>query len=243
MMHPHSSSLSHGVEQQNSSIHNWTLTDRSLFRLFYFALDGDLCSIRQLFDDHYTCQDLYQKFILDAKYFSDRISLRNGSPFSIRQPYRRKMLEGATRAFLFHIKKHMNNNSNTTNNNNQKLTSVKAAYQPCLHDGPCTLNNPDCHCMKNGTYCEKFCNCSIDCPHRFPGCTCKGACLLNNCLCCAEGRECDPDLCHKCGASLLLNPSDEPNQIIKLYIFSFAFLTEIQNDFSFKRTGNTINDN
>ena len=69
--------------------------------------------------------------------------------------------------------------------------------------------------MKNGTYCEKYCNCSIDCSHRFPGCTCKGACLLNNCLCCAEGRECDPDLCHKCGASLFLNPIENLNPIIK----------------------------
>jgi hypothetical protein len=188
---------------------NWTLTDRSLFRLFYILFDGDLCLINHLFNDHRTCQDIYQQFIIDTKYFSDRISSTNGLSYLIRQTYRRRMLEGATRAFLFHIKKHMNNT------NNSKSPKLKPAYQACLHDGPCTLSNKDCFCMKNGTYCEKYCNCSIDCPHRFPGCSCKGACLLNNCLCCAEGRECDPDLCHKCGASLFLNINNDFNSIIK----------------------------
>ena len=212
-----SNELSHESQQQQQTIlmKNWTLSDHSLFRLFYFVFDGDLCLISQLFNDRRTCQDIYQQFILDAKFFSDRVSQTNGSPFSIRQPYRRRMLEGATRAFLFHIKKHTNNNYNTNDTNNQKSTTLKRAYRPCLHNGPCTISNLNCHCMQNGTYCEKYCNCSIDCSHRFPGCSCKGACLLNNCLCCAEGRECDPDLCHKCGASSFLNSTDNLNPIIK----------------------------
>ncbi len=213
MINENSNQSSPESEQQQILLaNNWTLTDRSLFRLFYFLFDGDLCLIKQFLNDHRTCQDIYQQFIIDAKYFSDRISITNGSAFSIHQPYRRRMLEGATRAFLFHIKKHMGNNTN------QKSTTFKSSYQPCLHDGPCTSSTRNCHCMQNGTYCEKYCNCSIDCPHRFPGCTCKGACLLNNCLCCAEGRECDPDLCHKCGASLFLNPIDDFNPIIKSYV-------------------------
>ncbi|CAF3696406.1 unnamed protein product [Adineta steineri] len=201
----HMTNTSEQQQQQISLANNWTLTDRTLFRLFYFLFDGDLCAIKHIFNDHRTCQDFYQQFILDTKYFSNRIVATNNLSFIIRQPYRRKMLDGATRAFLFHIKKHLNNSNNT----------FKSAYQPCLHDGPCTLSNENCYCMKNGTYCEKYCNCSIDCPHRFPGCTCKGACLLNNCLCCAEGRECDPDLCHKCGASLFLNEINDLNPIIK----------------------------
>ncbi|UJR26244.1 hypothetical protein I4U23_007584 [Adineta vaga] len=199
----------HMIQQSNLLANNWSLTDRSLFRLFYFLCDGDLCTIKQfLIDDYRTCQDLYEQFILDAKYFSDRISLTNGKVFLIRQQYRRRMVEGATRAFLFHIKKHLNE----TNSNN----ILKSAYQPCQHDGPCVISNPNCQCMKNGTYCEKYCNCSIDCPHRFPGCSCKGACLLNNCLCCAEGRECDPDLCHKCGASLFKNSIIDYNSVVKI---------------------------
>lgn len=186
-----------------SLANNWTLTDRSLFRLFYFLFDGDLCLIQHLFHHSRTCEDIYQQLVIDTKYFSDRISPSNGSVCLLRQPYQRRMAEGATRAFLFHIKKLMNNQPNS------KSTGLKPAYQACLHDGPCSLTNKDCSCMRNGTYCEKFCNCSVDCPHRFPGCACKGACLLNNCLCCAEGRECDPDLCHKCGASTFLNQINE----------------------------------
>ena len=162
---------------------HWTFTDRSLFRLFYFLVDGDLCLITQLFDDTRTCQDVYKQFILDTKYFFDRLSATRGLPMRIRQPYRRRMLEGATRAFLLHVKKHLNGQ-----NDKSRANTVKPAYQPCAHDGPCSLSNADCHCMRTGTYCEKFCQCPIDCPHRFPGCLCKGACLLNNCLCCAEGR-------------------------------------------------------
>ena len=184
-------------------VNNWTFTDRSLFRLFYFLFDGDLCFIQHLFEHSRTCEDIYQQLVIDTKYFSDRISSTHGVPCLIRQPYRRRMAEGATRAFLFHIKKLTNNQSTS------KSPQLKPAYQACLHDGPCVATNKDCFCMKNGTYCEKFCNCSIDCPHRFPGCACKGACLLNNCLCCAEGRECDPDLCHKCGASIFVNQINE----------------------------------
>jgi histone-lysine N-methyltransferase EZH2 len=206
MINPFSIQALLSLPEENLLANNWTLTNRSLFRLFYFLFDGDLCSLNNLFNNHFTCKELYQEFISDTKYFSERISSINGLTFRIRQPYRRRMLEGATRAFLFHIKKHLNSN------NNHKL---KSAYQPCLHDGPCTLTNPDCYCIQNGTYCEKYCNCSIDCPHRFPGCACKGACLLNNCLCCAEGRECDPDLCHKCGASTFHNPIENFNTIIK----------------------------
>lgn len=189
----------------------WTLTDRCLFRLFYFLFDGDLCSIKQLFHDHRTCQDMYEQFTLDAKFFSDHLSMTDGLPLTIRQPYRRRMVEGATRAFLFHIKKNFSHKQKSD-------STLKPAYQPCLHEGPCTASNPDCHCMQTGTFCEKFCHCPMDCPHRFPGCACKGTCLLNYCLCCAEGRECDPDLCHKCGASLLLDSLTETNLPVKSFV-------------------------
>ncbi|CAF1088582.1 unnamed protein product [Adineta ricciae] len=198
----------HMLYQQSTLMMNsWTLTDRSLFRLFYFLLDGDLCTIKQFFHTNRTCRDLYEQFISDTKYFSERISLVDGQPLTIRQVYRRRMVDGATRAFLFHIKKHLNE----TNASN----AVKSVYIPCQHEGPCAISNKNCQCMKNGTYCEKYCNCSIDCPHRFPGCSCKGACLLNNCLCCAEGRECDPDLCHKCGASSFPNLTLDYDPMIK----------------------------
>ncbi|CAF0889232.1 unnamed protein product [Adineta ricciae] len=187
---------------------NWTLTDQSLFRLFYFLFDGDLCSLKYMFQSNHTCQQLYEEFIRDSKYFSERISSTDGSPCLIRRPYRRRMPEGTTRAFLLYIKRTLNR-PNDNHNQKNTATTLKPSYQPCLHDGPCTVDNPQCCCMKMGTFCEKFCNCASDCPHRFPGCACKGSCLFNSCLCSAEGRECDPDLCHNCGASLffdLLSP-------------------------------------
>ena len=199
---------------QFPSENQWTLTDRSLFRLFYFVLDGDLCLLSQLFDNNRTCQDLYQLFIQNSKYFSERLSSTNGLPFLIRHAYRRRMPEGTTRAFLIYIKKYFNRANDKHNQKNPTTaTTLKPAYQPCSHDGPCTPENTQCCCIKMGTFCEKFCNCSIDCPRRFPGCACKGSCLFNNCLCCAEGRECDPDLCHNCGASLLFN---QFNSAVKL---------------------------
>lgn len=197
--------------QQFSFDDLWTIADRNLFRLFYIASDGDLCLLNHLlFDTNRTCQDLYQQLINDSKYFSERLSLTNGSPFLIRQPYRRRMPEGTTRAFLLYMKKNLNRTNSNTNRKASATTAttLKPAYQPCLHDGPCTPDNKRCCCIKMGTFCEKFCNCSIDCPRRFPGCACKGSCLFNSCLCSAEGRECDPDLCHKCGASLLFNQSN-----------------------------------
>ena len=198
----------------------WTLTDRSLFRLFYFIFDGDLCSISCLFDQSRTCQQIYEQYILDSKYFSQRISATSGSPFSLRHAYRRRMPEGTTRAFLIYMKKTLNrtatNRSRKDSSTDTTATTLKPAYQPCSHDGPCTAENSACRCMKMGTFCEKYCHCAIDCPHRFPGCACRGSCLFNNCLCCAEGRECDSDLCHNCGASTFSNHVDSFQATMKL---------------------------
>ncbi|CAF1197079.1 unnamed protein product [Rotaria sordida] len=197
------------IQQYSLLEYNSILNNKNFFRLFYFMFDGDLCLLNQLFNNNnnnnnLTCYDLYQQFINDSKYFSQHLSLTKGLPFSIRQPYRKRMPEGTTRTFLNYVKKYLNR-TNSTNGKHTTATTLKPSYQPCLHDGPCTPENLQCCCIKMGTFCEKFCNCSIDCPRRFPGCACKGSCLFNNCLCSAEGRECDPDLCHNCGASLFFN--------------------------------------
>ena len=196
---------------ENCLVNRLTLTDRSLFRLFYLLFDGDLCLTAYLFPNR-TCHDLYEECISHSKYFSEYTTFTTKFPFLIRQPYRRRMPEGTTRAFLNYMKKNLNR-THSVNKSKNTTSTLKPAYQPCLHDGPCTAENDDCHCIKMGTFCEKFCNCSIDCARRFPGCACKGSCLFNNCLCAAEGRECDPDLCHNCGASLFF---DQFNPTIKL---------------------------
>ena len=83
--------------------------------------------------------------------------------------------------------------------------NVRREYQPCDHLGPCKTDT--CNCLRNTGFCEKFCACSSDCRHRFPGCKCKrGFCRTNACLCYASSRECDPDICGTCGVAI--HPND-----------------------------------
>lgn len=72
-------------------------------------------------------------------------------------------------------------------------------FTPCDHQGPCNIKN-NCTCAHAQPFCEKYCNCSADCPKRFKPCSCKTKCTTNSCECYVAGRECDPDLCKTCGA-------------------------------------------
>lgn len=72
-------------------------------------------------------------------------------------------------------------------------------YHPCKHDEPCSAEN-NCPCIVDNNFCEKFCLCSGDCRNRFQGCACNGKCSTKLCICMSLNRECDPDLCKKCGS-------------------------------------------
>jgi hypothetical protein len=86
-------------------------------------------------------------------------------------------------------------------------------FFPCNHTGRCTEET--CTCIKNGFFCTKHCIWgSSSNPNFFQGCECnseageKAACDTNYCPCVMAGRECDPDLCKKCGACTV----DPPNK-------------------------------
>ncbi|KAK7518960.1 uncharacterized protein IWZ02DRAFT_418108 [Phyllosticta citriasiana] len=83
----------------------------------------------------------------------------------------------------------------------------RPSFVPCNHEGSC--EQAQCTCFQHEVICEKSCGCSKSCPGRFSGCSCskqQKTCLGNlKCQCFILSRECDPDLCSRCGAGELLS--------------------------------------
>jgi len=77
---------------------------------------------------------------------------------------------------------------------------LETQYSPCECVGACDANT--CSCIKNGTFCERFCNCGPKCHNEFEGCKCdstkRATCGTRTCPCYAAGRECTPDKCKRC---------------------------------------------
>ncbi|KAL0957940.1 hypothetical protein HGRIS_000121 [Hohenbuehelia grisea] len=77
---------------------------------------------------------------------------------------------------------------------------------PCNHAGPCDTVS-GCECFRNSQHCQRNCYCSSSCNIRWKGCRCNGSarksrknlCRTKSCACFAVNRECDPELCLKCG--------------------------------------------
>lgn len=74
----------------------------------------------------------------------------------------------------------------------------------CHHSGPCDVSS-NCLCFKNKTHCQRNCHCPAKCARRWKGCRCAKArdgmnCVkVKRCSCVEARRECDPELCVKCG--------------------------------------------
>jgi hypothetical protein len=112
---------------------------------------------------------------------------------------------------------------NAASNHNNSQTNIDGEdgdddgsgsnFYACDHPGqPC---NEHCKCVRNRNFCEKFCTCAPECVNRFRGCKCKSSlqpCRSKHCDCFLAVRECDPDLCHSCGASDNLNKDKATQQ-------------------------------
>ncbi|KAF5019557.1 hypothetical protein F66182_8430 [Fusarium sp. NRRL 66182] len=92
--------------------------------------------------------------------------------------------------------------------------------EPCSHEGPCTLES--CICVQHGVLCEKFCGCTVEsCAYKFTGCACHSqgkTCLPKQrdrpCICVQLNRECDPDVCGKCGVLERADPENGDDEIL-----------------------------
>lgn len=78
-------------------------------------------------------------------------------------------------------------------------------YYPCHHSEPCSETT--CSCIQNGFFCTKSCIWGSSSRNFFRGCNCLSHCKANSCPCFASNRECDPNLCKRCGAC-----TDAPNK-------------------------------
>ena len=68
---------------------------------------------------------------------------------------------------------------------------------------PCLIGEISGSTVISRKCCEKYCLCSLDCKQRFLGCNCKyGKCDGKNCVCAANLRECDPELCLFCNCGI-----------------------------------------
>jgi histone-lysine N-methyltransferase EZH2 len=159
----------------------WNGQEITLYRMLCPIFGHNYCSISQAIKTK-TCQQIYE--------YASSLSVDYSLP---QRPSR--VLSG----------KRKRKNMRAWSNHHRKMKRVaedqatyQVNYQPCCHSGQSC--DQECECVKSHIFCEKYCNCSTDCPNRFPGCRCRSSCSTKHCPCFLAVRECDPDLCTACGA-------------------------------------------
>ena len=162
----------------------WTGGEQSLFRVLVRVFLSNHCAIAQALVTK-SCQQVYAFARADAaSNAADGVErLRELTP-----PKKKKKKKHSQ--WLNHCRKTQLKDSSGQNH--------VYNYSPCDH--PERACDEHCPCIGSQYFCEKFCQCSSDCPNRFPGCRCKAQCNTKQCPCFLAVRECDPDLCTKCGA-------------------------------------------
>lgn len=162
---------------------DWAPGDLSLFRVLRSNFGTNYCTISKLLEYRYKCKEVYKRSQLEPA--DDLDNMKNEET-----PPRKKKKKQTVRSWANHCKKVQMKKENSS--------SFLYSFNPCDHPGqPC---NESCVCIATHNFCEKFCQCSMDCQNRFPGCRCKTQCSTKVCPCYLAVRECDPDICKSCGA-------------------------------------------
>ncbi|CAB4054118.1 EZH2 [Lepeophtheirus salmonis] len=168
----------------------WAGSEQSLFRVLVRVFLGNYCAISQAIVTK-SCRQVYEYAQKDSS--KEGLLGHEEDPESRLREYTppKKKKKKKHSQWLNHCRK-------TQFNKDSAGHSQVYNYSPCDHPNkPC---DSSCPCISSRYFCEKFCMCNSDCPNRFPGCRCKAACNTKQCPCFLAVRECDPDLCNKCGA-------------------------------------------